>query len=119
MFLRLSSHLLILLFNTFDSVEPIIPARGYVIYIMRRMVSKESGMNNVARWFPVIHRELESQEVLQLFPIGMIAKDQNLLRHLRRVNDWLIQCTCLALLDEKEQERTKTPERDGRKAYSQ
>ncbi|CBY18159.1 unnamed protein product [Oikopleura dioica] len=110
---RLSSHLLILLFNTFDSVEPIVPARGYVIYIMRRMVSKESGQNNIARWFPEIHRELESQEVLQLFPIGMIAKDQNLLRHLRRVNDWLIQCTCLALLDEKKEER------DGSKAYSQ
>jgi hypothetical protein len=115
---RLSSHLLILLFNTFDSVEPIVPAQGYVFYIMRRMVSKESGMNNVARWFPTIHRELESEEVLQLFPIGMIAKDQNLLRHLRRVNDWLIQCTCLALLDEKEQE-IQIPERDGRKAYSQ
>lgn len=81
------------------------------------MVPKESGQNNVARWFRTINRELESQEVLQLFPIGYIAKDQILLRHLRRINDWLIQCTCLALLDEKEQETMrvrKTPEKDER-----
>ena len=105
---RLSAQLLVLLFNTFDSVEPIIPARGYVIYILRRMLPKtpiqHNGVNNILNWFPTIQRELESEEVLQLFPIKLLAMEQNILRHLRKVNDWLIQCTCLALLDKEERE---------------